>query len=102
MALRRPATDADEFVVRQFKAYQKNTLMAFLSLELPGGLVLHGFTLHQKNGSRWLGVPSKEFTKADGVRSWVPQIEFVDKAARDKFQSAALAAVDDYLATEEL
>jgi len=31
------------------------------------------------------------------VKSWSPYIEFVSKDVREKFQSAALAAVDLYL-----
>ena len=90
------------FMVKEWRPYVKNTLQGFLSLELPSGLVLHGFTLHQKNGSRWVSPPAKEFTKADGTKSWVPQIDFVSKEVREKFQAEALRAVDRHLGKEEL
>lgn len=90
-------TATSTFAAREFKPFEKNTLRGFVSLELPSGLILHGFTLHEKNGSRWIGMPAKEFTKSDGIKSWVPQIEFASKEARDRFQAAALGAVDDYL-----
>lgn len=90
------------FAVREFKPFEKNTLRAFLSFELPSGMILHGCTLLEKNGSRWIGLPAKEFTKSDGTRSWTPQVEFTSKEARDRFQAAALAAVDRHLVKEEL
>ena len=87
------------FAVREFKPFERNTLRGFLTTELPSGLVLHGFTLHQKGESRWLGMPSKEVSMGDGTKSWVPQVEFSGKEAREKLQTAALAAVDAHLAT---
>jgi hypothetical protein len=87
---------ANNFVVREWRPYQKNTLVGFLSIELTTGLILHGCTLHEKNDSRWIGMPAKQFQK-DGRTTWAPQVDFVSKEAREKSQAAALAAVDDYL-----
>jgi hypothetical protein len=89
----------NNFVVREWRPYQKNTLVGFLSLELPSGLVLHGCTLHQKNGSRWIGMPAKSFEK-DGATTWAPLVEFASKEARERFQTAALEALDGYLALD--
>lgn len=91
-----------KFTVREFKPFNKNTLQAFLSLELPSGMVLHGCTLHKQNGSRWIGVPARQYEKSDGENSWMRLVDFTSKDARERFQSAALAAVDRYLAEEEL
>jgi hypothetical protein len=84
------------FIVLQFRAFEKNTLRGFLSLELPSGMILHGCTLHEKNGSRWVGVPAKEYEK-DGTKTWAPLVEFTSKEAREKFQACALAAFDAYM-----
>ena len=81
------------FNVREWKPFEKNTLRGFLSIELPSGMILHGLTVHQKDDSRWVGLPAKEYTK-DGERSWIPQVEFASKAARERFQACVLAAVD--------
>jgi DNA-binding cell septation regulator SpoVG len=83
------------FTIKEFKPYQKNTLRGFVSIELPSGLILHGLTYHQKEDSRWIGMPAKQYEK-DGATTWAPQVEFVSKESRDKFQTAVLAAIDRY------
>jgi hypothetical protein len=87
---------ADGFAVREWKPYAKNTLVGFVSLELPSGLIIHGCTVHEKNGSRWIGLPAKQYTK-DGTQTWAPLVEFASKEVREKFQALALAAIDAYL-----
>jgi hypothetical protein len=84
------------FVVREWRPHSKNTLVGFLVLELPSGLVIRDVMLHQKGDARWLSMPAREYQR-DGERSWVPLIEFTTKATREAFQSAALVAVDSYL-----
>jgi hypothetical protein len=86
-----------ELVVTNWKAHEKNTLRGFLSINLPSGLVIHNCTLHQKNGSRWLGLPARQYVKDDGSTSYTPLIEFATKDARQRFQAAALEAVDHFL-----
>ncbi len=76
-----------------FKLFQKNTLKAFFSVELPSGLIIHGCTLHEKNGARWIGLPSRKFEK-DGKEGYAPIIEFRDRACLDKFRDAILEAID--------
>jgi DNA-binding cell septation regulator SpoVG len=83
-------------VVRNFREHFKNTLKAFFSLEIDNGLILHGLTLHKKNGSEWVGVPARQVEK-NGVASWLPQIEFTNRDFRSVFQSRALAAVHRHL-----
>ena len=89
-------TAANAFKVREFKRYSKNTLVAFLVLEMPSGLIIHGCSLHQKNDSRWVGMPAKEYLNG-GEKTFAPIIEFADKETRQAFQELALAAIDEYL-----
>lgn len=42
-------------------------------------------------------MPGQKYSKADGTSSYVPVIEFVTKAARDRFQKQAIEAVGDFL-----
>jgi hypothetical protein len=86
-----------DFAVSNWKPFEKNTLRGFLTLTLPSGLILHNCTFHRKGDSRWLGLPAQRFTKPDGTTSYTPQVEFVDRAASDRFQTAALQAIDRYL-----
>ena len=83
--------------VLDWKAHEKNTLQAFLSLSLPSGMILHGCSYHRRNDSRWIGVPSNKFTKADGSVSYTPIVEFTTDDAHRRFQQQAIACVDRYL-----
>jgi len=65
----------------------------FLSLTLPSGLIIHNCTLQEKDGSRWIGLPARPYTK-DGSTSYALLIEFATKEARQPFQTMALEAVD--------
>ena len=79
--------------VLAFKPHLKNTMQGWVDLALPAvGLKLLGCTLHEKNGSRWIGLPAREFQDT-GLRKWAPIVETVSKEAREAFQKAALAAL---------
>lgn len=86
-----------EFIVSNWKAYEKNTLRGFLSLTLPSGLVIHNCTYHEKADARWIGLPARQYSKDDGTTSYTPLIEFNTKDIRQRFQAAALRAVDAFL-----
>jgi len=63
-----------------YKPYQKNTLQGFLDLRMTQiGLEIRGICVHEKNGSRWLQLPSKPYTKEDGSQGWQYILEFYDK-----------------------
>ncbi len=87
-----PSADAHTEVL-EFKPCVKNTLRAFFTLALPSGLVLKGCTYHVKGDSRWIGLPAREYLKA-GAKAWQPIVDFTTDAARKRFQTTALAALD--------
>jgi hypothetical protein len=88
-----------QMIVTDWRDYQKNTLQSFFSLTLPSGLRLLGCGYHMRaDGRRWVSMPAEKYTKADGEVSYKPIVEFADKAAHDRFQRAALDAIDRYLA----
>jgi len=80
-----------------FRAMEKNTLRGFADLVLPSGLKIIGATLHEKNGSRWVGMPGRPYTKEDGKQSWANIIDFVDRPTKDRFTAQALEAIDEFL-----
>jgi DNA-binding cell septation regulator SpoVG len=76
------------------KAYSKNTLVAFLDFTLLDiGLSIKGATVHEKEGSRWVGMPARSYSDAEGAH-WAPIIEFASKEARYRINDAVLAAYD--------
>ena len=86
-----------EFSVAHWRGHEKNSLRGFLSLILPSGLVLNDCTYHQKDAARWIGLPARQYTAADGKLSWSPVVEFASKEERSVFQTAALEAVDRFM-----
>lgn len=68
----------------------KGALIGFFDVTLPSGMKLNGCTLLEKDGRRWIGLPSKEWTKADGSKGYVPVVEIPDRDARDKFTAVVL------------
>jgi hypothetical protein len=87
----------------------QNTLQGFLTLKLsPSGIVLRECSLHEaKDDRRWIGLPSKPQIGEDGrhrtdpttsKKLYTPIVEVAGKNERERFQAAALAAVDRLLA----
>jgi len=86
--------------------HERNTLRGFLKLALQSGLVLNDCTLHVSGDSRWVGLPSRpqidpdgkhRVDPATGKKAYTPVVEVVGKEPRERFQAAALAAVDRML-----
>jgi hypothetical protein len=93
-ALRRTLGDAAMITVSNPRKINKGALIGFLDVALPSGMKLNGCTLLEKDGKRWIGLPSKEWTKTDGSKSYVPIVEIPDREARDKFNAAVLPAAE--------
>jgi hypothetical protein len=93
--------DTNAFKVRSWRPFQKNTLLGFMSMELPSGLVINDITLHEKSGSRWTAMPARQY-ELNGEKTWAPVIEFAGKESRAAFQELALSAIDRYLAEESI
>jgi hypothetical protein len=77
----------------------RNTLRGFFSAALPSGMILHHLMLHEKDETRWIGLPSREWTNAAGEKQYAKLIEFRDRATADKFRDGLVAALDRYLET---
>jgi hypothetical protein len=81
----------------RFRAFQKNTLKAFVDLELTRvGIVLHDCTWHVHEGGReWVGFPARSYEDKTGKTQWSPLVEFAEGAreAREAFQAQALKAI---------
>jgi hypothetical protein len=86
--------DAPQFVIANFTKFERNSLRGFFDVELPSGLILRGCSLHIRGSSRWLGLPSKTFTKPDGSKGFTPTVEFTDRARAQDFRDRCIAALD--------
>jgi hypothetical protein len=90
-----PQESSPTIQVKDFRAFEKNSLRGFLTVQLPSGM-----TLHEKNEARWIGLPSKKFTGKDGTEGYTPILEFRDRAALDRFRDAVLDALDVFRSTK--
>ena len=87
----------------KFRAYKKNSLLGFFSCKLTAiGLELRDCALYEKEGDRWIGLPSKPYKDEDGNQKWAYIIKFYDKNKFQQFQKCALHALDEYVAKHKL
>jgi hypothetical protein len=81
--------------VSDFKPFVKNTLQGFFTLTIkPLGLEIKGCTYHVKADKRWVGLPARPWTDAEGTQQWESILSFSDKAVWSRLQSAILKALD--------
>jgi hypothetical protein len=86
-----------EIVISNWRLHQKNSLRAFFTATLPSGLVLHNLMLHEKDCSRWIGFPAREWTSEQGGKQFAKLIEFAARATATRFRDHVLAAIDRHL-----
>jgi hypothetical protein len=88
--------------VESFSPQRSNTLFGFATVFIPAlHLRIVGCSVHQKNTSRWVGLPAKPWVGSDGVAKrdddgkiiYVPTVEFTDRATRDAFSERVIAAL---------
>ena len=83
--------------VSNWKPLDNQAMRGFLTLTLPSGLVIHNCHLIEAGGRRWVGLPARRFSTADGKVQYEPIIEFATRKAHHNFERAALEAVEAYL-----
>ena len=93
-----PGDGHRSITIAGWKPLSKNTLRGFFSATLPSGMVIHNLTLHEKNGARWVGLPSREWTTDTGEKNYAKLIEFADRHIANRFRDHVLEALDRHLA----
>ena len=88
--------------VEAFKPMRSNTLVGFCTVLIPEmHLKIVDCTVHEKNDSRWCGLPAKPIVGRDGqVKrdergkiAYVPILEFPDRETRDAFSTRVIEAL---------
>jgi hypothetical protein len=88
--------------VEAFKPMRSNTLVGFATIIIPElHLRIVDLVVHEKNESRWVNLPAKpQITREGTVRrdengkvTYLPVLEFADKATRDAFSTRAIEAL---------
>ena len=80
------------YEIKNFKSFRKNTLRGFFSLRIDH-FEIESFTYHEKDGKRWVGMPSKQSKDENGELAWFPTVRINDKEKYASFQQWAIAEV---------
>jgi hypothetical protein len=91
-----------EIKVERFTSRESNTLKGFITVVLEDAkedfeMAIPGFTLHEKDGRRWLEVPGRPPTNPDKDKTWGKCVEFYDKRKERKFKEKVMQELDKYL-----
>jgi hypothetical protein len=76
-------------------------LLGFVDVRLASGIVIHGLTVHQKDGRRWVGLPARPYTNDAGAVTWTPVLEIPDRARHERFEALVLEALDEFIGTHK-
>ena len=85
----------------KFRKFEKNTLKGFLTVLMTSiGLEIRDCALQEKDGKKWVNLPSKPYEKDDGSTGYSYIVKFTDKDRYYQFQDAVLQELDRYLSKE--
>lgn len=80
-----------------FKAHKSGSLLGFANLFVPKmGLEIFGLSLHQKEGKRWLNMPSREYEDENGERKYLSIIRFREKSHYNAFIDKAKECIEKW------
>jgi DNA-binding cell septation regulator SpoVG len=89
------------FIIDNPKLINRGSLLGSFDITLPSGLIIHDCKLFEKGASRWIGLPSREYIKNDGTKSYFPLVEFRDREVSDRFRDACMPHVIEAFKTLE-
>jgi hypothetical protein len=74
--------------ITKFRAVDKNTLRGFLSVRMGNmGLEIRDIAVHEKNGSRWLQMPSRPYTDNQGATKYAFILDWFDTDKKAQFEA---------------
>lgn len=90
-----------DIIVTEWKPLRRNSMRGFMTATLPSGMILHDIVVHVSDAGPWAAPPSKPMIGRDGVSMkdaagkarYSPIISFADKATRERWSSAMIAAL---------
>jgi hypothetical protein len=97
-----PMTTKLSVQVDAFKPLKSNTLHGFCDITVPEmHLKIRDLAVHEKNNSRWVGLPAKPLITRDGQIKrdernkiiYSAILEFTDRETRDAFSDRVIAAL---------
>jgi hypothetical protein len=87
-------------ILLEWRPLLRNSLRGFATVQV-GGLKIHDVTLHEKNGSRWVGMPARPVvvnglaaTDDRGKMRYATVLEWQTKEQFERFSAGVLLAVE--------
>ena len=92
---------SNSFVATNWRPLRKGSLIGFVSVSMPSGIIIHEVSILETNGRFWASPPSKPMidrngavmTGDDGKRRYSALIEFADRDTRARWSAAVIAAL---------
>ena len=87
----------------EFKPHQSNTLQGFITVILENyGLEIPGFTLHKKDNSKLIELPSKPPTNGSNGEKWTKVIHFYDSRKEKEVKRIVMQKLMELLKNEAI
>lgn len=79
----------------KYKAINKGPFLGFADFYIhKTGQEIYGCKLYQKNGNRWLSLPSNEFTNELGEKKYAPMMRYRNADHQKLFLDECIKAID--------
>lgn len=86
-----------------FTKFLKNTLLGFIDVEFPFGMVIKDITVHHKGDKRWIGMPAKPRLDVNGNTQrdaagkilYAPVLEWTSPERFRQFTTKVLELLDE-------
>jgi DNA-binding cell septation regulator SpoVG len=88
------APNSAAWKILNFKVFEKNTLKAFFDVQMGSGMIVRECSLHERDGARWVNLPSRKFTGKDGEPAYAKLVEFVSREVADAFRDRVIQTID--------
>ena len=82
---------------KDFKAYRKNTLRGFFTMEIADCIEIKDCTFHESNGKTWFGFPGIPYTDKEGKTQYKNAIIIPDKAMLEKVQARVRSELAEHM-----
>lgn len=88
--------------IQNYRSINKGALVSSFDIIIPkwGNFTIKECKLFQKNGQRFISMPSKEY-EHEGKKKYYSLVAFQEKDMFEKFSAQVLLAIDEFAKTQQ-
>ena len=87
----------------KFTPFSKGVVLGFFDIYVEKwGIEIHGCSICEKNGGKWINFPSKEFEDEKGEKKWKQLMRFRDVEHKGKFNSLVVKEVERFFSQNNI